>query len=64
MTRLHYDEDYISGRYDSGERYHVYADGQLMYDAVSANDADDLRKELELKGYEVEVEFAFNEYED
>lgn len=49
MTRLDYDIDNFSGRNSRGNRYNIYADGDLVYSDVSENEVNTLIADMERK---------------
>lgn len=49
MTRLDYDIDNFSGKNSRGDRYDIYADGELAYSDVSESEVDSLVADMEAK---------------
>ena len=49
MTRLDYDIDNFSGRYNRGTRYNILLDGEVEYADVSEYEVNDLASQLECK---------------
>lgn len=49
MARLDYDLDNFSGHNSRGERYDIYADGELVYSDVSEHEVDALTNEMARK---------------